>query len=221
MTTAIEHLGVDQGNAAPEEFKREPRYIVFKLKDVHAYLKAAEIRQLEKIGSTIAVNRAFHGKPPFNAVVVEQDWPEFDLVWQMIEARMTGTGNDHRRYSACVNACEGIPTETLDKIAHCIGMRADVLMQRLENCDEQATECERLKQELGVTDKLLTERQRVLDAIPECEAHGPCVTHALEWIADVKSMLVAIAHDSTESEVRRKRAEELMGPNATGEARPE
>ena len=34
-------------------------------------------------------------------------------------------------------------------------------------------------------DALLKERNRVLDAIPECSKHGrQCVPHALEWIAD-------------------------------------
>lgn len=39
-----------------------------------------------------------------------------------------------------------------------------------------------LKKQLEVTDQLLDERQRVLDAIPECPRHGSCVPHALEWI---------------------------------------
>ena len=45
-----------------EEFKREDRYYVIKLKTC------------SKV----------------EAVVIEKDWPEYELVWQMIEARMTG-----------------------------------------------------------------------------------------------------------------------------------
>lgn len=71
------------------EFEREPRYVVLKIKDIHAYLGREGMRTLQEIGETIAARRAIDGKPPFNAVVVEQDWPEFDIVWQMIEARMT------------------------------------------------------------------------------------------------------------------------------------
>ena len=38
-------------------------------------------------------------------------------------------------------------------------------------------------QRLNVNERLLYERQKVLDAIPECEQHGRnCVPHALEWI---------------------------------------
>lgn len=37
-----------------------------------------------------------------------------------------------------------------------------------------------------VLEKLLNERQRLLDAIPECVAHGKCVPAALEWIESMK-----------------------------------
>ena len=47
--------------------------------------------------------------------------------------------------------------------------------------------CADLKHELEVTDKLLEERQRVLDAIPECPSHGKCVPHAIEWIEEMKA----------------------------------
>jgi hypothetical protein len=47
--------------------------------------------------------------------------------------------------------------------------------------------CADLKHELEVTDKLLNERQRVLDAIPECQIHGSCVPHAIEWIEEMKA----------------------------------
>lgn len=119
-----------------DPFVREPRYVVFKLKDISAYLDDTDCRAIERIGEDIAMGRRHDGKPPFNAVVVEQDWPEFDLVWSMIEARMTGAGNDHRRHSACVDACRGIPTEKLDGIAHAIGERASELIARAEQRDE-------------------------------------------------------------------------------------
>jgi hypothetical protein len=40
-----------------------------------------------------------------------------------------------------------------------------------------------LAAELAVTEALLAERQRVLDAIPPCPTHGAnCVPHALDWV---------------------------------------
>lgn len=47
---------------------------------------------------------------------------------------------------------------------------------------------ERLEKELKITDEILADRQKVLDSIPECNLHGKCVPHALEWINQVKSI---------------------------------
>lgn len=39
---------------------------------------------------------------------------------------------------------------------------------------------------LNVNESLLAERQRVLDAIPECPVHGAnCVPHAIEWVESI------------------------------------
>ena len=54
------------------------------------------------------------------------------------------------------------------------------------HCSRGLNRIAELEDELRVTDHLLSERQRVLDAIPECEVHGPCVPHALEWIEKAK-----------------------------------
>ena len=71
------------------EFKREPRYVVFKIKDIERYVTSEDKLLINEVGAAIAVGRKSDGKPPFNAVVVEQDWPEFELAWAAIEARMT------------------------------------------------------------------------------------------------------------------------------------
>ena len=47
---------------------------------------------------------------------------------------------------------------------------------------------EGLERELIVTESLLNERQKLLDAIPECGLHGKCVPHALEWIEKAKAL---------------------------------
>ena len=77
-----------QHDRMSNEFKREPRYVVFKIKDIENYLTQGEKDSLMCIGEEIATARADDGKPPFNAVVVEQDWPEFEMVWASIESRM-------------------------------------------------------------------------------------------------------------------------------------
>lgn len=88
-TVPLERRVGRQKGCEVSEFKKEPRYVVFKIKDIHAYLNTAQIDALQTAGDTIAAGRAIAGKPPFNAVVVEQDWPEFEMVWDAIEARMT------------------------------------------------------------------------------------------------------------------------------------
>jgi len=74
------------------KFNREFRYIVFKLKDIDKYLTQEDKDTLMKIGYQIAEGRFDDNKPTFNAVVVEQDWPEFEPTWKAIEERMT---NEH------------------------------------------------------------------------------------------------------------------------------
>lgn len=71
------------------EFVREPRYVVFKIKDIHAYLTEDQIDALQDLGETLERGRERAGKSKFNAVVVEEDWPEFEMVWAAIEKRMT------------------------------------------------------------------------------------------------------------------------------------
>jgi hypothetical protein len=45
--------------------------------------------------------------------------------------------------------------------------------------------------EIAVDDRLLAERKRVMDAIPECPAHGECVPHAVEWVNAAKALVTA------------------------------
>lgn len=73
------------------EFMREDRYIVFKVSDLGNSLKGDEIRRLAR---EYAEQRRLKGKKPLECVVVEKDWPEYDLVWDMIESRMT-KGQNH------------------------------------------------------------------------------------------------------------------------------
>ena len=70
------------------EFKREERYIVFKLADLGTSFKGDEIRQLAR---EYVEQRRRNGKPPLECVVVESDWPEYEPTWKAIEARMTGS----------------------------------------------------------------------------------------------------------------------------------
>ena len=70
--------------ASKPEFEREERYMVVKLS------KLRPARNDEMKASECVYRAARFGKALVKAVVVEEDWPEYELVWQMLEARMTG-----------------------------------------------------------------------------------------------------------------------------------
>ena len=97
--------------------------MVFKIKDIAKYLTQWEKDSVMRIGEEIACARADDGKPPFNAVVVEQDWPEFETTWAAIEARMIGRTHPLQRLGARL-------TELLD--------------------EDQWAECEALLLEAGI-----------------------------------------------------------------------
>ena len=59
------------------EFKREWRYIVVKRKHITA---EQEIQLMALINS--------FNLPDIEAAVVESDWPEYEIVWDMIEKRV-------------------------------------------------------------------------------------------------------------------------------------
>lgn len=69
----------------PEVFKREERYMVVKRSKLPAR------RGSEMSASEFIYRAAGFGKALVEAVVVEQDWPEYEAVWALLEERMTGT----------------------------------------------------------------------------------------------------------------------------------
>lgn len=70
------------------ELKREIRYITIKVSDANQ-LNRSEQKSLSHICNTINEIRAKRGKDELNCVCVESDWPEYEPVWAMIEARMS------------------------------------------------------------------------------------------------------------------------------------
>jgi hypothetical protein len=55
-----------------------------------------------------------------------------------------------------------------------------------------ASNIEALQSELRVTDEILASYKLVLDAVPECAVHGPCVPHAVEWVQNAVSIIEAL-----------------------------
>lgn len=72
------------------EFKREERYLVFKLSDAEEHFTPGEKQHLERLVEVQRTGREEAGKPPLECVVIESDWPEYEPTWRAIETRMTG-----------------------------------------------------------------------------------------------------------------------------------
>jgi hypothetical protein len=58
-----------------EEFKREEKYVVFKIEDVKKYLDPECKRQLVFISEMLSIGRANDGKKDNHYVVVNEDEP--------------------------------------------------------------------------------------------------------------------------------------------------
>ena len=69
------------------DFVREHRYVVFKVKDICKYLDLDDRREVLRLSNKIDKGRCDEGKVPFTCVVVEEDWPEYETVWKMLEDR--------------------------------------------------------------------------------------------------------------------------------------
>lgn len=62
----------------------------------------------------------------------------------------------------------------------------DSLLIMYDQLCERVRVNENIKKELEITDYLLAENKKVLDAIPQCPIHGNCNPHAIEWIEKMK-----------------------------------
>lgn len=60
-------------------------------------------------------------------------------------------------------------------------MNADKRIAELEE------ELEKAREEIEADDYILKGCKELLDAIPECPAHGPCIPHAVKWIAEARA----------------------------------
>lgn len=69
-------------------FKRDSLYVVLKIVDIYKALTDSEIDSLVELVSKTTNYRKSVGKVPLQAVVVEHDWPEYELVWKMLEERV-------------------------------------------------------------------------------------------------------------------------------------
>ena len=77
------------------EFQREKRYIVFKISDIDRCTTPDEVNALlDKVSSHVSAMRMRLNRPGRQYLVIEDDWPEYEVAWQMIQARMEGHAPD-------------------------------------------------------------------------------------------------------------------------------
>jgi hypothetical protein len=71
------------------KFKREKRYMVVKITDAVNALSVAEDQQLCDLLLKIDNYRInVRSKDALTCAVIEHDWPEYELVWDMIQNRV-------------------------------------------------------------------------------------------------------------------------------------
>lgn len=90
------------------DFAREERYVVFKIKDIVKYLHEVDREVISSIGDRLSLLRKADGKRPFVSLVIESDWPEYELAWAQIKARVVSEQTDRRNVAMLRAALVGL-----------------------------------------------------------------------------------------------------------------
>lgn len=80
-------------------FERQERYLVIKMKDMFEAVQAGFLGMstpttLIRIMDSLEAYRLTRGRSPLLTAVVEEDWPEYEMVWQAIEQRMKDSSGE-------------------------------------------------------------------------------------------------------------------------------
>lgn len=105
------------------DFKREQRYIVLKLKDIHQLPNSEQnelLNWLERLESLL---------PDRQYVCVESDWPECEIVWAMIKDRIEGKPSELDTLRARVTELESALTKS--------ALREAALMEKMNDAYEE------------------------------------------------------------------------------------
>jgi hypothetical protein len=79
-----------------QNFQREDRYIVIKRKDLDTVFRSDVREQFYTALHRLNCHDVLIPQRKF--LVIESDWPEYEIVWQMIEARMRGRNSQSQQY---------------------------------------------------------------------------------------------------------------------------
>lgn len=75
--------------------KLEKRYYVAKLSDLKE-LTPEDLKTFNEICTKIEIGRGINGKKLFDAIVIENDWPEYDKVLEMLTSRIVREETDRK-----------------------------------------------------------------------------------------------------------------------------
>lgn len=123
------------------DFHREDRYIVIKRSDMDK-ATGASLRGFKGACRSLHDSMLGNGAPARSFLVIEGDWPEYEPVWQMIEARMNGEPNALDTALAREAALrEELETRTAD-LLEC-GTKRKALQQRLADAEKLLIQLEK------------------------------------------------------------------------------
>lgn len=74
------------------------RYTVLKTRDVNLALSKMEREEFAELCDKVGQYRFSVGRPPMICVVVESDWPEYELTWKAIEERVAQENEDNGQF---------------------------------------------------------------------------------------------------------------------------
>lgn len=132
------------------EFQREDRYIVIKRSDLE------RLRGGQTEGLRQQLSKVYPLLPKRQCAVIESDWPEFEQVWRMIEARVAG--NPLPDYDAlAAQRDEGLAREAR--------LRSEISIYQNEYV--KYSEFEELQQRLTEAEKLLSMHRELHALVPD------------------------------------------------------
>lgn len=154
------------------DFIREDRYVVVKRSDIDKS-SAPAAKAFSAACRSLHDSMLKNGAPARSFLVIESDWPEYEVAYQMIEARMYGLGS------------EGRPLESVVDLAVSRGNRIDSLRSQAEKSEQELVDLRHSRDMAEARSEILSDmliailddyeetlktgRQRILDLGGSCD----------------------------------------------------
>lgn len=137
------------------DFIREDRYVVVKRSDIDK-ASAPAAKAFSAACRSLHDSMLKNGAPARSFLVIESDWPEYEVAYQMIEARMSGLGS------------EGRPLESVVDLAVSRGNRIDSMRSQAENSEQELIDLRQSRNMAEARAELLSDR--LIEVLDDYEA---------------------------------------------------